>query len=316
MLAPVMLAPENFSEQAARVIDEVIGMGNLTNMSAETRVNYYRRVCESLGLNPLTKPFEYVSLQGQLRFYATKGCTDQLRGLHKVTVEVVSKGVNPQLGTYEVWARATRPDGRTDEDLGAVNVKGLQGEALANAMMKAITKAKRRVTLSICGLGWLDETEVETIPGAVPAGIDVATGEVMPGHKNYSAPEKFAPQDEFTPQNVPPLNQFPSERRAGQPAEQVPPFEDDEPDYFAADDPELNLGVTRDGTPRAERTPAQERAVPQERTPAQSPNIPPPCTSCNKALTRAQSELSVRNFGQSLCPKCQTSTRRPELAAA
>jgi hypothetical protein len=32
--------------------------------------------------------------------------------------------------------------------------------------MKATTKAKRRATLSICGLGWLDETEVETIPHA------------------------------------------------------------------------------------------------------------------------------------------------------
>jgi hypothetical protein len=30
--------------------------------------------------------------------------------------------------------------------------------------MKAETKAKRRVTLSLAGLGWLDETELETIP--------------------------------------------------------------------------------------------------------------------------------------------------------
>jgi hypothetical protein len=30
--------------------------------------------------------------------------------------------------------------------------------------MKATTKAKRRVTLSMIGLGMLDETEVETIP--------------------------------------------------------------------------------------------------------------------------------------------------------
>jgi hypothetical protein len=37
---------------------------------------------------------------------------------------------------------------------------------LANALMKAETKAKRRVTLSIAGLGWLDETELETIPQA------------------------------------------------------------------------------------------------------------------------------------------------------
>jgi hypothetical protein len=32
-------------------------------------------------------------------------------------------------------------------------------------MMKAVTKSKRRVTLSICGLGgYLDETELDTLP--------------------------------------------------------------------------------------------------------------------------------------------------------
>jgi hypothetical protein len=42
----------------------------------------------------------------------------------------------------------------------AVAVKGLIGEALANAYMKSETKAKRRVTLSIMGLGLLDESEI------------------------------------------------------------------------------------------------------------------------------------------------------------
>jgi hypothetical protein len=66
-----------------------------------------------------------------------------------------------------VHARATDKTGRTDEDFGVVATAGkLQGEAGANLVMKAVTKAKRRVTLSICGLGMLDETEVETIPGA------------------------------------------------------------------------------------------------------------------------------------------------------
>src|SRR5262249_53952504 len=32
--------------------------------------------------------------------------------------------------------------------------------------MRALTKAKRRVTLSICGLGMLDESEIESIKGA------------------------------------------------------------------------------------------------------------------------------------------------------
>ena len=44
----------------------------------------------------------------------------------------------------------------------------LNCDDLANAFMKAETKAKRRVTLSICGLGILDETEIETIKNVTP----------------------------------------------------------------------------------------------------------------------------------------------------
>lgn len=39
---------------------------------------------------------------------------------------------------------------------------------LGNVIMKSVTKSKRRVTLSLCGLGMLDETDVETIPEAKP----------------------------------------------------------------------------------------------------------------------------------------------------
>jgi hypothetical protein len=45
-----------------------------------------------------------------------------------------------------------------------VPIGSLKGDSLCNALMKGETKAKRRVTLSIAGLGWLDETELETIP--------------------------------------------------------------------------------------------------------------------------------------------------------
>ena len=49
---------------------------------------------------------------------------------------------------------------------GAVCLGSLKGEALCNAYLKCETKAKRRLTLSICGLGMLDETEVDSIPNA------------------------------------------------------------------------------------------------------------------------------------------------------
>jgi hypothetical protein len=64
---------------------------------------------------------------------------------------------------YVVTARATTPDGRTDESIGAVPILNLKGENLANALMKGETKAKRRVTLAICGLAMLDESELEGV---------------------------------------------------------------------------------------------------------------------------------------------------------
>jgi hypothetical protein len=69
-------------------------------------------------------------------------------------------------GIYVVTAQATLPSGRCDESIGAVPTENLKGENLSNAMLKAETKAKRRVTLAICGLSMMDETEVDSIPQA------------------------------------------------------------------------------------------------------------------------------------------------------
>lgn len=149
---------------AGEIMESVIVRGDLAKLQPEERARYYSTVCQSVGLNPLTKPFEYITLNGKLTLYARKDATDQLRSLRGVSVAIVSRERVDDV--YVVTARATMPDGRVDESIGAVSLGGAKGEALANALMKAETKAKRRVTLSICGLGMLDETEVETIPAA------------------------------------------------------------------------------------------------------------------------------------------------------
>lgn len=149
--------------QAGIELEKVLVGGDLSKLSSEQRVEYVRRTCESLGLNPLTRPFELMNLGGKTVMYAKKDATEQLRKLHSVSIEIVSR--TSEDGVYTVTARATLPDGRKDEDVGSVVVANLKGEALANATMKAHTKAKRRVTLSICGLGILDESELDTVPG-------------------------------------------------------------------------------------------------------------------------------------------------------
>ena len=150
----------------ASIVERAIAIGDLSDLTPEERLEYYNRVCESLGLNPLTRPFEYLRLNGRLVLYARKDATEQLRKLNNVSIEIVSREI---VGgeVYVVVARARSGD-RADEAIGAVPIAGLRGEAYANAIMKAETKAKRRVTLSICGLGWLDESEIESIPDAKP----------------------------------------------------------------------------------------------------------------------------------------------------
>ncbi len=181
------------------IIESVIAKGDLAKLTPDQRNTYYREVCRSIGLNPLTQPFAYITLNGKLALYAKRDAADQLRKLNGISIEIVSQELADNLLTVHV--RARDQSGRTDEDLGVVYMgyperakdrngnwiahpkagKPLEAEERANAILKTVTKAKRRVTLSISGLGFLDETEVEDIPAApnVMLPHDPDTGEIL-----------------------------------------------------------------------------------------------------------------------------------------
>ena len=57
---------------------------------------------------------------------------------------------------------------------GPCRLRNSKGKSRSNAIMKAETKAKRRVTLSLVGLSTLDESEIESIPDAQPVPFDPA----------------------------------------------------------------------------------------------------------------------------------------------
>ena len=161
----------------AAMLERVVVGGDLSKLSSTERLLYYRQVCESIGLNPLTRPFQYITLNGRLTLYAGRDATDQLRKIHEVSITDLHAQKMDDL--YVVVAKATDGKGRVDAATGAVSLAGLKGEAAANAMMKAETKAKRRVTLSLCGLGLLDESEVDSVPDATRVTVDTETGEIV-----------------------------------------------------------------------------------------------------------------------------------------
>lgn len=149
---------------SAETLQHVLATGDLSKLSVGQRLEYYTRTCQSLGLNPLTRPLRFLILNGQVQLYATKDCTDQLRAQRDISLSLSAEAV--QGDVYTVRAKAKMPNGREDEDIGAVTLPKTP-DSIANAKMRAVTKAKRRVTLSICGLGGiLDESELDTVPGA------------------------------------------------------------------------------------------------------------------------------------------------------
>lgn len=156
-------------KQDDKMLESLLLEGDLSKLNPQQRVQYYQKVCQSVGLNPLTKPFSYIRLNNKLTLYALKDATDQLRKIHEVSIDDVDiKEVESQ---FIVKVKGHDKTGRSDVELGVVNKSDMGGNT-ANAQMKAVTKAKRRLTLSLCGLGWLDETEVETIKDAAPVAVD------------------------------------------------------------------------------------------------------------------------------------------------
>ncbi len=173
---------------AAEIMETVIVKGDLSNLTPQERSEYYAQVCKSIGLNPLSRPLEYLELDGRLTLYARKDAAEQLRAMHNISVEILSREEEEDL--LIVHARAINGEGRSDEDYGAVLLqypeqvwskkskayvkhpragKPLKGVERANAIMKCVTKSKRRVTLSLAGLGFLDETEVEDVDRSAEA---------------------------------------------------------------------------------------------------------------------------------------------------
>lgn len=81
------------------------------------------------------------------------------------------------------------------------------------------------------------------------------------------------------------------------PARADDPFEDEAPP------PKIN---TPSATVKAASAASDGNAV---------PTGPPACVGCGKALTKAQQDLSVRNYGEALCPVCQKDKGRAKQPA-
>ena len=154
-------------EQAGiAALEHVLGTGDLAQLSNTERVGHYLRVCRSLGLNPLSRPFDWIFFRDpdgteKLQLYPNQSCAAQLRRQHQIRLEVTRRETIGEMFVVEV--KATTPDGREDfasKYVPLTNKYGrLNGQQYANALMKAETGAKRRATFSMVGLALPPDTD-------------------------------------------------------------------------------------------------------------------------------------------------------------
>lgn len=150
-------APVSMNEQHAGVVDLML-RGNLNGLTDEQIMQVYIARCDSMGVDARTQPFDVLNLRGTKILYPSARLADQLIGQRGLSVEVTGETTAGDL--YRVQVRVS--DGvRAVNASAALPVKGLQGEALANAWMKCETKAVRRGVLRFCGLGAQPSAELE-----------------------------------------------------------------------------------------------------------------------------------------------------------
>lgn len=161
----------------------LVSGGDTARLNPKQKLAYYLARCTASGLDPRKVPFSFIRLGNREVLYALKGASEQLASLNGVALEILTQGVEGDL--YVVTVRATARDGRRTDELAAVPIKGLSPQAACDARMKCVTKGKRRAILSLSGEGINDESELEHLPGAVkaplqiPDAVNVATGEVV-----------------------------------------------------------------------------------------------------------------------------------------
>lgn len=139
--------------------ERLVTAGDLASLTAVERVQYYLTMCDRCGLDPLSRPFDYIKTfengKEKIALYPNQIAAAQLRRMHKVSMRVIDRRSDE--GLYMVTCEASTPDGRKIESMGVVPIVDKDGKsysptARANAIKKSETQAYRRATIAICGL--------------------------------------------------------------------------------------------------------------------------------------------------------------------
>jgi hypothetical protein len=148
------IVSQSISEE---LLAKIVQSGDLAMLSESDRLIYYFNYCRQLGLNALSRPFDYINEfnektgKTKISLYPNAQAASQLRDKRNVSTRILKEECLLNGDIYSVLVEARIGD-RTEQATGKVSLSGLSGKHKANAMKKAETQARRRATLAIVGL--------------------------------------------------------------------------------------------------------------------------------------------------------------------
>ena len=171
----VEVAPAEESKEVAPTLEEVQSAlllhGDYGKLSPAQRNVLLLKLCETHGLDPLTKPFMYIAVDGRKILYASRSAADGIaknKGLSEVGHELIET-MNGTILIVKIadpaWIESEGKKGRMKEGFSAIPAN-LTGLVWVNAVKKAHTQANRRAILALEAPGFMDESEISDIPGA------------------------------------------------------------------------------------------------------------------------------------------------------
>lgn len=137
-------------------------VGDFSVLSNEERNVFVEHICETYNLDKSSVPVRFVTDNKSKKVipYLARTATDQLR--MNLNISVIEQNVqfSPNGIACIVTVKVQDDKGRTDMDVGSVFLGNATGDDYAKQIMSCVTKAKRRATISLSGIGILDEAEI------------------------------------------------------------------------------------------------------------------------------------------------------------
>ncbi len=123
--------------------------GNLKSLTAEQKAEYIAAITKNAGLSD-SSLFKIIEFDGREVLYADKGVAEMLRSTRGLSFTEPNIVLNGALMLITIGITDGK---RTEYDLGSISIDETNRN---HAAMVCMTKAKRRATLSFCGLGMID----------------------------------------------------------------------------------------------------------------------------------------------------------------